>query len=82
MLSTRLTLFHVIFFNSQVSVGYGLKLPTTGDFMVNDNLIFEVGGKNKSIRQIKNLKNARLVLDDIETGIFNRIPLWLFGFLY
>ena len=23
-----------------------------------------------------------LAIDDIETGHFNRIPLWLFGFLY
>jgi len=70
------------FFNSQLSVAYGLQLPSTGDFMVNNNYIFEIGGKNKSIRQIKNLKNAWLVLDDIENGVFNRIPLWLFGFLY
>jgi uncharacterized protein len=70
------------FFESQVSVGYELKLPSSGDFMVNDNSVFEVGGKNKSTQQIKDLKNAWLVLDDIENGIYNRIPLWLFGFLY
>ncbi|GAH48766.1 unnamed protein product, partial [marine sediment metagenome] len=27
-------------------------------------------------------KNAYLVTDDIEYGFDNKIPLWLFGFLY
>ena len=43
---------------------------------------FEVGGKNKKFDQIKDLSNAYLVMDDIEVGINNKIPLWLFGFLY
>jgi len=51
-----------------------------GDFRVND-CIFEVGGKNKSFSQIKDIKNSYLALD-IDTGIAkNKIPLWLFGFL-
>ncbi|MFO7924641.1 MAG: AAA family ATPase [Bacteroidales bacterium] len=70
------------FFISQVDVGHELKLSSTGDFLVNDNYIFEIGGKTKSTQQIKGLKNAWLVLDDIENGVFNRLPLWLFGFLY
>ena len=71
-----------IFFESQVSVGHQLKLPQKGDFLVNDKFVFEVGGKNKSSKQIKDLKNAYLVLDDIENGVFNQLPLWMFGFLY
>jgi uncharacterized protein len=70
------------FFLSQVDMGHELKLSPTGDFLVNDKYIFEIGGKTKSTRQIKDSKNAWLVLDDIENGVFNRIPLWLFGFLY
>lgn len=70
------------FFGSQVGVGHELKLPSTGDFLVNDKYTFEIGGKSKSTQQIKDLKNAWLVLDDIENGVFNRLPLWLFGFLY
>ncbi len=71
------------FFSSQVSVPHGLKLPPTkGDFLVDNQFLFEVGGKNKSIKQIRNEANAYIVLDDIENGIFNHIPLWLFGFLY
>ena len=34
------------------------------------------------LQQIKDLQNAYLALDGIETGYKNEIPLWLFGFLY
>jgi len=42
----------------------------------------EIGGKNKPFKQIKDIKNAYLAIDDIEIGSDNKIPLWLFGFLY
>jgi len=70
------------FFGSQVGVRHELKLPSRGDFLVNNKYTFEIGGKTKSAQQIKDLKNGWLVLDDIENGVFNRLPLWLFGFLY
>jgi hypothetical protein len=44
--------------------------------------VFEVGGRNKTGRQIRAKARAFLALDDIETGARGRIPLWLFGFLY
>jgi hypothetical protein len=53
-----------------------------GDFTINENIVFEVGGKNKSNSQIKNIENAYIAADNIETGFANKIPLWLFGFLY
>jgi len=53
-----------------------------GDFLVNGIYIFEVGGKNKGFKQIKNLPNSFVAADDIEIGFGNKIPLWLFGFLY
>ena len=49
---------------------------------MNDEITFEVGGKNKDSSQIKNIENAWLALDNIEIGQGNRIPLWLFGYLY
>jgi len=49
---------------------------------VDEKYLFEIGGRNKSSKQIKNIAEAYLVLDDIENGVFNQIPLWLFGFLY
>jgi predicted AAA+ superfamily ATPase len=71
-----------MFFESQLRVDHQLRLPENGDFLVNDRFVFEVGGKNKSTSQIRNLENAFLALDDIENGVFNQIPLWIFGFLY
>lgn len=52
-----------------------------GDFMVNDK-VFEVGGRSKKFKQIKNLDNAYLAKDDILYGGRHEIPLYLFGFLY
>jgi hypothetical protein len=43
---------------------------------------FEIGGKNKSNIQVRNLEYAYLALDGLTIGFQNEIPLWLFGFLY
>ena len=43
---------------------------------------FEVGGRKKTYEQIRDLPDSDLALDDLEVGIGNRIPIWLFGFLY
>ena len=53
-----------------------------GDFLIDNKYTFEVGGKNKSFKQIKDKENAYVVADDIEVGYGDKIPLWLFGFLY
>jgi predicted AAA+ superfamily ATPase len=53
-----------------------------GDFLVEGRYTFEIGGKNKSFNQIKDLKDSFVVADDVEIGFANKIPLWLFGFLY
>jgi hypothetical protein len=53
-----------------------------GDFIVDGKYLFEIGGKNKSFSQIKDLPNYFVAADDIEAGFGNKIPIWLFGFLY
>ncbi len=53
-----------------------------GDFLIDEKYIFEIGGKNKNYTQIKDLPNSYVVVDDVEIGFGNKIPLWLFGFLY
>ncbi|MCX7115180.1 MAG: AAA family ATPase [Gammaproteobacteria bacterium] len=53
-----------------------------GDFMMNGKYLFEIGGKKKNFQQLKNIENSFVVADDIEVGFKNKIPLWLFGFLY
>lgn len=46
------------------------------------NYTFEVGGKNKTRRQIAETENAFVVKDGIEYGSGNILPLWAFGLLY
>lgn len=70
------------FFLNQVSLNHLVTIPSSGDFLVDDQFLFEIGGKNKSSGQITGTKNAFLVKDDVETGFKHIIPLWLFGFLY
>ena len=53
-----------------------------GDFMVGNKFTFEIGGAKKGFEQIKNMPNSFIAADDIEVGVRNKIPLWLFGFLY
>jgi uncharacterized protein len=54
----------------------------SADFLVDGKYTFEIGGKNKGQKQIKNITNSYIVKDDIMIGNDNIIPLWLFGFLY
>lgn len=70
------------FFFNMVANSYPVSIPRRGDFLVDDRLIFEIGGKNKDFQQIKDLPDSFLAVDDIESGYGARIPLWLFGFLY
>jgi predicted AAA+ superfamily ATPase len=70
------------FFVSQLKVAHSVKYSNIGDFKIDDNFIFEIGGKNKGFKQIKDVPNSFVVADDIEIGFGAKIPLWLFGFLY
>lgn len=79
------------FFVNQIKNYFGSKtqfLDTTihiankGDFLVNETYYFEIGGKNKSFKQIKDIPQSYIAADEIEIGHGNKIPLWLFGFLY
>ncbi|MDX9906621.1 MAG: AAA family ATPase [Bacteroidales bacterium] len=70
------------FFANQVGFENELTYPENGDFRVNDRYLFEVGGKKKGKRQIQESPNSFIAADDIEFGFGNKIPLWLFGFLY
>lgn len=70
------------FFMNQLSINHHVSLPDMGDFEVDHSWIFEVGGKNKTRKQIKNKPEAYIVQDTIEYGFRKTIPLWLFGFCY
>lgn len=70
------------FFYHQLSCMHEILLAKRGDFMVERKYLFEVGGKSKTFEQISDEPNSFLAVDNIETGMFNRIPLWMFGLLY
>ncbi|MEX2604359.1 MAG: AAA family ATPase [Gracilimonas sp.] len=67
--------------NQLKNTGMEVYLPVKGDFFV-DDMVIEVGGKNKTAEQVKDFPKYRIASDDIETGFGNKIPIWLFGFLY
>ena len=70
------------FFMQNLAHNHLLSLPEKGDFLVDNRYLFEIGGKNKTKKQIAQVENAFVVNDGIEIGFQNSIPLWLFGFLY
>ena len=59
-----------------------LSLPETGDCLVDGKYLFEIGGKKKSYNQIKDMNDSYVVADNTEVGMGNKIPLWIFGFMY
>ena len=62
--------------------GNTINYSKVGDFCI-EGINFEIGGKNKSIKQIKNkLDVSFLVKDNILHRTKYEIPLYLFGFLY
>ena len=70
------------FFANQLACLHEINYSEKGDFLVNEKYVFEIGGKDKKEAQIKDLKNAFIVADNIEFGFKNKIPLWMFGFMY
>jgi len=69
------------FFMNQMRVHHRVQSSKTADFTI-AGITFEVGGKGKTQRQIKDTPNAYVVKDDIEYGFRNTIPLWHFGLNY
>lgn len=65
------------FFYNQVDYVCNVKSSPFADFCINDKHHFVVGG-----RKLKPGSEYYAASDVIETGEGNKIPLWLFGFLY
>jgi predicted AAA+ superfamily ATPase len=70
------------FFLNMTGAFHNVSSPEHGDFLVDGKYVFEIGGKNKDFSQIRDIRNSFLAVDNIEIGIGNKIPLWVFGFLY
>ena len=69
------------FFFNQMRLKHTVTNTPTGDFMVGD-VVFDVGGREKSMKQLQTIKNGYLVKDDIASGYLRTIPLWHFGLMY
>lgn len=70
------------FFLNQFKGLHVINRSETADFLIDNTYTFEIGGKNKTKKQIGNTANAFVAKDNIEIGFGNMIPVWLFGFMY
>ena len=69
------------FFYNQPRVTQAVTSSKASDFEIGA-YTFEVGGKKKSSKQIKDVENAFVVRDDTEYAAGNHLPLWGFGLMY
>jgi len=70
------------FVTAMLSHGQRIGAPINGDFLVDDEILLEVGGPAKKGRQVRNLDKAWMVKDGIEAGSGNSLPIWVLGMLY
>ena len=70
------------FVNQLRAAGHAVVVPQQGVFVVDGKCRFEIGGKGKTFKQIADIPDSFVVNDDVEVGLGDKIPLWLFGFLY
>ncbi len=70
------------FFCNQAAHRHSVEYTKPADFIVDGNIVVEVGGSSKDGRQIAERGNAYLACDGIEYPYGRKLPLWLFGLLY
>ncbi len=72
-----------VFFINQLSAKHIVEYSkTSADFTIDHQYTIEVGGKSKDGKQIAGVANGYIASADEEYVLGNKIPLWLFGFLY
>lgn len=72
-----------VFFINQLSSKYVVEYSkTSADFTIDHQYTIEVGGRSKDGKQIAGVANGYIASADEEYVLGNKIPLWLFGFLY
>ena len=72
-----------VFFINQLSAAHVVEYSkTSADFTIDHQYTIEVGGRSKDGKQIAGVANAYIASADEEYVLGNKIPLWLFGFLY
>jgi predicted AAA+ superfamily ATPase len=67
---------------NQIGAVQEIEYPKSGDLLVGQKYLFEIGGKGKGYAQIKDQKCSYVLADDIVSGSGNKIPLWMAGLLY
>ena len=71
------------FFVNQLSVNHEIEYgKNTGDFKIDGKITVEIGGPDKSFKQIADIPNSYIFADMIELPIGKKLPLWLAGMLY
>lgn len=72
-----------VFFVNQLSLSHQIEYSkTAADFTIDHTYTIEVGGHSKGNKQLEGVANGYIAAGDEEYAIGNKIPLWLFGFLY
>lgn len=70
------------FFVNQLTYQHQVEYAQKADFLIDRRYTIEVGGQSKGGKQIAGTPDSFIAADDIEYALGNKIPLWLFGFLY
>ena len=70
------------FFVSQLSSQHQVHYHNEGDFIVDDEWVFEIGGAQKKLKQLAGNPKGYAAIDDVVIGDGKRIPLWVFGMGY
>ena len=72
-----------VFFINQLASSHVVEYSkTSADFTIDHQYTIEVGGRSKDGKQIAGVSKSYIASDDEEYVLGNKIPLWLFGFLY
>lgn len=72
-----------VYFVNQLCYSHTVEYSSTqADFTIDGQYTIEVGGRSKEGHQLPPSPNAFIAADDEEYAIGNKLPLWLFGFLY
>ncbi|MBY5956741.1 hypothetical protein KUV50_01245 [Membranicola marinus] len=74
-------MFVKTFFASQTQVKHRFNFSSKENFILDENWIFEVGGKTKTKNQINSLPDSFVVADEAAFPV-TTLPLWILGFLY
>jgi len=64
------------------AAGHRVEYSQHGDILVDSKYTIEIGGKSKQAKQIASIADAYIASDNIEYPLGQKIPLWMFGFLY